>query len=47
MKKVILYIAQSLDGYVATTDGGVAWLDVYNDPTVDYGMEDFMKSVLG
>ena len=29
MKKVILYIAQSLDGYVATKDGGVVWLDDY------------------
>jgi len=29
MKKVILYIAQSLDGYVATKNGGVAWLDNY------------------
>ena len=29
MKKVILYIAQSLDGYIATKDGGVAWLDDY------------------
>ena len=29
MKKVILYIAQSLDGYIATKDGGVAWLDNY------------------
>ena len=27
--KIILYIAQSLDGYVATQDGGVAWLDDY------------------
>ena len=29
MKKVILYIAQSLDGYITTKDGGVAWLDNY------------------
>ncbi len=29
MKKVTLYIAQSLDGYIATKDGSVAWLDNY------------------
>ena len=29
MKKITLYIAQSLDGYIATEDGGVAWLDDY------------------
>ncbi len=27
MKQLILYIAMSLDGYVADTQGGVAWLD--------------------
>lgn len=27
MCKVILYIAMSLDGYIADRDGGVAWLD--------------------
>lgn len=26
MKKVVLYIAMSLDGYIADKDGGVAWL---------------------
>ena len=26
MRKVFLYIALSLDGYIADTDGGVAWL---------------------
>lgn len=26
MKKIKLYIAVSLDGYIATSDGGVEWL---------------------
>ncbi len=26
MRKTILYIAMSLDGYIADRDGGVAWL---------------------
>jgi hypothetical protein len=32
----IVYIAQSQDGYIATKDGGVAWLDRFNTDT-DYG----------
>lgn len=43
MKKIILYIAESLDGFVATKDGSVAWLDPYFD--ADYGYEDFMKGI--
>jgi dihydrofolate reductase len=27
MRKVVLYMAVSLDGYIADADGGVAWLD--------------------
>ena len=30
IKKVILYIEESLDSYVATKDGAVAWLDPFN-----------------
>jgi len=41
MKKIILYIAQSLDGYVATKDGSVAWLDEFNK--ADYGYEKIYK----
>lgn len=43
MRKVILYIATSLDGYIARPNGNVDWLDVYND--VDYGYEAFIASV--
>lgn len=28
---IILYIAQSIDGFVARTDGSVDWLDPFND----------------
>ncbi len=45
MRKVILYIAESLDGFVATKDQGVAWLDKYNDPKINYGWDDFMKRI--
>ena len=27
MRQVVLYIAMSLDGYIADTEGGVGWLD--------------------
>lgn len=40
---VVLYAAVSLDGFIATEDGGVAWLDQFN--TRDYGFADFMGSV--
>jgi len=45
MMKVILYIAESLDGFVATKEMSVAWLDKYNDPKINYGWDDFMKRV--
>jgi dihydrofolate reductase len=46
MKRIILYIAQSLDGYIAKKDGSVAWLDEFsNPPNVDYGYSEFIKSI--
>jgi len=41
MRKIILYIATSLDGYIARTDGSVDWL--YTD--ADYGYRAFYASV--
>ena len=41
MRKVKLFIANSLDGYIARPDGNVDWL--FTDG--DYGMRDFFKSV--
>jgi len=43
MKKIILYIAQSLDGYVATKDGSVAWLDDYFSK--EFGTEKFIEEM--
>ncbi len=41
MGKIILYIASSLDGYVARENGDVDWL-----PTnTDSGYDDFYKSI--
>ena len=41
MRKVILYIATSIDNYIAAKDGSVDWL--FSDQ--DYGYKDFERSV--
>jgi dihydrofolate reductase len=37
--RITLYVAASLDGFVAAADGDVSWLDAYHDDesTADYG----------
>ena len=37
MRQLKLYIATSLDGYIATADGSVEWLDAYQSDEEDYG----------
>ena len=43
-RKIILYIAQTLDGYIATKDQKVDFLDDYGKDTEDYGYQEFIKS---
>ena len=43
MPDLRVYIAVSLDGYIATPDGGVAWLDPYNPSESDY--TNFIKEI--
>ena len=46
MKNVILYVASSLDGYVATPDHGVKWLEALENPDgTDYGYQDFIAGI--
>jgi dihydrofolate reductase len=42
----IVYIATSLDGYIAKVDGDLSWLDeVPNPEKSDFGFADFMNSI--
>lgn len=44
----IVYIATSIDGYIAKLDGGIDWLmEIPNPDQSDYGFADFMKRVDG
>ena len=46
MKKIKLYIAASLDGYIARPDGELDWLLKYPMPTgTEYGYKDLMDSI--
>ena len=45
MTEFIYYAAISLDGFIATTDGGVDWLDGYPPKDEDYGYDSFSDSV--
>ena len=44
-RKVILYIAQSLDGFIAQADDDISWLSVVERENEDYGYEAFIKTV--
>lgn len=43
--KSILYIAMTLDGYIATEDNDLSFLEAYNDGPDDYGYHDFIEKV--
>lgn len=43
-RKVVLYIAASLDGYIAEEDGGVAFLDA-SDAEADQNYRRFMRTI--
>lgn len=45
-RKIILYISQSLDGFIADSNGSVNWITGNNkEYDSDYGYEDFIKSI--
>lgn len=46
MTKVKLYIACSLDGFIARDDGSIDWLTEYeNNSETDYGYSEFYASI--
>ena len=44
-RKVILYIAMSLDGYIAKTNDDMSFLSIVQQEGEDYGYTDFVNSV--
>ncbi len=46
MRKIILYIASSIDGFIADKDGAVDWLEsIPNPEKTDYGYAEFFDSI--
>ncbi len=45
MRHVVLYIAASLDGYIARKDGSIDWLPVPQAGGEDYGYGSFLETV--
>lgn len=45
MSKLILYIAISLDAFIAPLDGSVTWLEDFSNPEDDYGYRKFYNGI--
>jgi len=44
-RKVILYIASSLDGYIAKPNDDLSFLSIVEEAGQDYGYNDFLKTI--
>lgn len=44
-REFILYIAMSLDGYIARKDGSIDWLSGHEDVEEDIGYEEFLSNI--
>ena len=45
MRKIILYIATSVDGFIAKPDGDIDWLSLVEETGQDYGYTKFISTV--
>lgn len=45
MTKTTLYIASSIDGYIATKNHNIDWLSIVEDEKEDYGYNEFYKKI--
>ena len=43
--EIIYYVAASLDGFIATPEGGIDWLKPFEGTGEDYGYGDFYASI--
>lgn len=44
-RKIILYIATSLDGFIAKEDGNIDWLTKYENSGEDYGFKELYDTI--
>lgn len=44
-RKVVLYIAESLDGFIAREDNDISWLSIVEKSEEDYGYKDFIDTI--